>query len=69
MFAQITQPMGINCIIVPCHSSETREYIPMGYIDKSKLASNACMVVGTDDISLFRVLTSRLHGMGAHGRR
>lgn len=61
LFAQITQPMGINCIIVPCHSSETREYIPMGYIDKSKLASNACMVVGTDDISLFGVLTSRLH--------
>lgn len=61
LFAQITQPMGVNCIVVPRHSSETREYIPMGYIDKSKLASDACMVVGTDDISIFGILTSRLH--------
>lgn len=61
LFAQITQPMGVNCIVVPRHSSETREYIPMGYIDKSKLASDACMVVGTDDISTFGILTSRLH--------
>lgn len=61
LFAQITQPMGVNCIVVPRHSSETREYIPMGYIDKSKLASDACMVVGTDDISIFGILTSRFH--------
>lgn len=53
--------MGVNCIVVPRHSSETREYIPMGYIDKSKLASDACMVVGTDDISTFGILTSHLH--------
>lgn len=61
LFAQITQPMGVNCIVVPRHSSETREYIPMGYIDKSKLASDACMVVGTDDISIFGILSSRFH--------
>lgn len=33
----------------------------MGYLDSSKLATNLCMVVGTDDISIFGILTSRLH--------
>ena len=33
----------------------------MGYLDSSKLATNLCMVVGTDDISLFGVLTSHMH--------
>lgn len=61
LFAQITQPLGVHFIIVPSVSSETREYIPMGYLDSSKLATNLCMVVGTDDISIFGILTSRLH--------
>lgn len=61
LFAQITQPLGVHFIIVPSVSSETREYIPMGYLDSSKLATNLCMVVGTDDISLFGVLTSHMH--------
>lgn len=61
LFAQITQPLGVHFIIVPSVSSEIREYIPMGYLDSSKLATNLCMVVGTDDISLFGVLTSHMH--------
>lgn len=61
LFAQITQPQNINFIIVPSVSSETREYIPMGYLDKRYLASNLCMVVGTDDISIFGILSSRIH--------
>ena len=61
LFAQITQPLGMSFIIIPSVSSESREYIPMGYLDKSKLATNLCMVVGTDDISLFGILTSKMH--------
>lgn len=61
LFAQITQPLGIPFIIIPSVSSERREYIPMGYLDSSKLATNLCMVIGTKDIFLFAVLTSKMH--------
>lgn len=61
LFAQITQPLGMSFIIIPSVSSEFREYIPMGYLDESKLATNLCMVVGTEDISLFGILTSKMH--------
>ena len=61
LFAQITQPLGVSFIIIPSVSSETREYIPMGYLDSSKLATNLCMVIGTNDISLFAILTSKMH--------
>lgn len=33
----------------------------MGYLDSSKLATNLCMVIGTNDISLFAILTSKMH--------
>ncbi len=61
LFAQITQPQNVNFIIVPSVSSETREYIPIGYLNKNYLASNLCMVVGTDDISIFGIMQSRIH--------
>ena len=61
LFAQITQPLGINFIIIPSASSERREYIPIGYLDSSKLATNLCLVIGTNDISLFAILTSKMH--------
>lgn len=61
LFAQITQPLGINFIIIPSASSERREYIPIGYLDRSKLATNLCLVIGTNDISLFAILTSKMH--------
>lgn len=61
LFAQITQPLGKSFILIPCHSSENREYIPMGYLDKNNIAHNSCLVLGTDDISLFGILTSKIH--------
>lgn len=61
LFAQITQPMGTSCILIPRVSSEAREYIPIGYIEDGKICADSCMVIGTDDISLFGILTSRIH--------
>ena len=48
-------------IIVPRHSSENRKYIPMGYFDEGNIAHNSCMVIGTNEISLFGILTSEIH--------
>ena len=61
LFAQITQPMGVPFILIPRHSSENREYIPIGYFSKNNIAHDSCLVVGTNDISLFAVLTSKMH--------
>lgn len=61
LFAQITQPLGISFIIIPSTSSENRKYIPMGYMDKDNIVANSCMVIGTNDMSLFGILTSAMH--------
>ncbi len=61
LFAQITQPLGVPFIIIPRVSSESREYIPIGYLDEGNIAGDSCMVVGSQDISLFGLLTSRMH--------
>lgn len=61
LFAQITQPMGVSFILIPSTTSENREYIPMGFFDKNHIAANSCMVIGSEDSSLFGILTSKLH--------
>ena len=61
LFAQITQPMGVPFILIPSTSSENRQYIPMGYLDKENIATNSCMVIGSSDMSLFGMLMSKIH--------
>jgi hypothetical protein len=61
LFAQITQPLGVSFILIPCHSSESRDYIPMGYFDKDNISHNSCVVIGSNDISLFGMLMSHIH--------
>ena len=61
LFAQITQPMGSNYIIIPCHSSENRQYIPMEYKKDECIIHNSCLLISTNDISLFGILMSRIH--------
>ncbi len=60
LFAQITQPMGINTICIPCHSSESREYIPIGYLSRDYIVGNSCMVVPFEPW-LLGILSSRIH--------
>ena len=48
-------------IIIPCHSSENRKYIPMGYLDKEDVVSNASIAIYDAPIWLFGILTSRIH--------
>lgn len=48
-------------IIVPRHSSENREYIPMGYLDASVVISDAALAVYDAELWVFAMLTSRTH--------
>jgi hypothetical protein len=61
LFAQITQPSNQDFILIPRHSSENREYIPIGYFDKDNVSGDSCLIVGTNSVWLFGVLTSKIH--------
>lgn len=48
-------------IVVPSVSSERREYIPMGYVDKNTIVSNATNIIYDADFLLFGFLNSKMH--------
>ena len=48
-------------IVVPSTSSVSREYIPMGYLSKGTVISNAGFAVYDAEPWIFAVLTSRMH--------
>ena len=48
-------------IIIPCHSSENRIYVPMGLVYENDIVSNAAMVIYDAPIWLLGVLSSRMH--------
>lgn len=61
LFAQITQPPNKGFILIPCHSSENREYIPMGFFDSENKSHNSCFTVITDEVYFLGILTSKMH--------
>ena len=60
-FAQVTQPEGVECLLVPSVSSERRRYIPIGFIKPGIVASNAVQIVPGATLYHFGVLTSIVH--------
>ncbi len=48
-------------MIIPCHSSENREYIPFGYVDPKCLASNATLIAMDASLFTFGTLSSKMH--------
>jgi len=50
-----------NSIIIPIHSSENRDYIPIGFCNDDTIISNAAMAIYDAELWLFGVLTSRMH--------
>jgi len=48
-------------IIVPGHSSELREYIPMGFLDQRTVISNAAMAIYNAEPWVFGLVQSRMH--------
>ncbi len=60
LFGEIRQPDS-NYVVIPCHSSETRRYIPMGYLDKEVIVTNAVQIIPDATQYHFGVLTSIVH--------
>ncbi len=48
-------------IIVPRHSSENREYIPMGFVSKDCIATDAVQIIPDASLYHFGILTSTIH--------
>ncbi len=61
LFAQITQPEGVDYIIVPSVSSERRKYIPIGFQKAEVVASNLCLIVPKTGLYHFGMLMSEMH--------
>jgi hypothetical protein len=61
LFAQITQPMGKDFILIPRHSSENRKYIPIGLFASDNIAADSCLIVPDGTLYHFGILTSGMH--------
>ncbi|MGL6225341.1 MAG: DNA methyltransferase [Thermoguttaceae bacterium] len=59
-FAFVSHP-DTRYLLIPSTSSETRAYIPMGFMTPSVIASNACLIVPNAKLYHFGVLTSAIH--------
>lgn len=60
LFGEIRQPDG-DYLVIPCHSSEKRRYIPVGYVNKNVICSNANILVSNANLYSFGVLMSNVH--------
>ena len=61
LFAQITQPEGVDCLLVPRVSSERRRYAPIGFIKADIVSSDAVQIIPNATLYHFGVLTSNVH--------
>jgi len=48
-------------IVVPRHSSENRQYIPMGFFTNDSIPSDSCMIISGGKLYHFGVVTSTMH--------
>lgn len=61
LFAQITQPDDTDFMIIPRVSSERRKYIPIGFMKKENISSDAVQIIPNATLYHFGVLTSNVH--------
>lgn len=61
-FVQVAHREG-PAVVVPRHSSEGREYVPMAFVDGKTVVSDACSVVYGAEPWIFALVTSRIHNV------
>jgi hypothetical protein len=60
LFGEIRQPTG-RYLLVPCHSSERREFIPIGFLTPDVIVGNANLCIPEASLFHFGIMTSRMH--------
>lgn len=63
LFAQITADPTTyeHAIVVPAHSSENRQYLPMAVFGSNEVVHNSCLVIPNATLYHFGILASRMH--------
>lgn len=61
LFQTIRQPKEGNYLLVPRVSSETRQYVPIGFLSSNIIASDATQIVSNATLYEFGVITSAIH--------
>jgi hypothetical protein len=60
LFTENRQPSS-DYILIPRHSSENRDYIPIGLFDKNNIVADSCNYISNATFFHFGVLTSSMH--------
>ena len=60
LFCQDRQP-ATDYLVFPQHSTSSRKYIPIGFIDKNIIVGNACYAIPDVSLLNFGILTSNVH--------
>lgn len=60
LFTQIRQPKS-DYLLIPRVSSENRRYIPIGYVGKDVIVSDAAYTIPNASLYLFGIFTSNVH--------
>lgn len=60
LFGEIRQP-NTEYLLVPSTSSENRKYIPMGFMEKDDISTNANLIIPNATLYDFAILTSNVH--------
>lgn len=55
-----------NLLILPRTISERRNYIPVGFLDRSAIVTDATQVIYDPEIYIFSILTSKIHILWVH---
>ena len=61
LFAQRTQPTDVDFIIVPRVSSQSRNYVPMGFIKSGTIVTDRVQIIPNATIYDFGIITSNIH--------
>lgn len=60
LFCQIRQPSN-DYIIIPRHSTSSRRYIPMAYMNKEVICGDSAYIIPSESLFLFGILNSNVH--------
>lgn len=60
LFASPRQPKT-DYLLIPVVSSENRKYIPIGYVSKDIIVSNACFTISNASLYTLGIITSNVH--------
>lgn len=61
LFQEIRQPLTGNYLVIPVTTSQTRKYIPMGFVNSNTIASNALLITTNANTYDFGILESIVH--------